>query len=123
MPPNTGQEQSYLTASQMARKADLPRMPHLNGSREELRTSGGNRTCPGRRSAKIPRLSTRTSLQTTDESKPLLAIYGSKKSIPVYTANLLQRWSLIMMNYNFTIEYRTTSNFGQADALSHLIAD
>ncbi|PIO72744.1 integrase core domain protein [Teladorsagia circumcincta] len=57
------------------------------------------------------------------DHKPLLAIYGSKKGIPVYTANRLQRWSLIMMNYNFTIEYRTTKNFGQADALSRLIAD
>ncbi|PIO69892.1 hypothetical protein TELCIR_08274 [Teladorsagia circumcincta] len=57
------------------------------------------------------------------DHKPLLAIYGSKEGIPVYTANRLQRWSLIMMNHNFTIEYRTTSNFGQADALSRLIAD
>ncbi|XGW25993.1 hypothetical protein V3C99_006978 [Haemonchus contortus] len=57
------------------------------------------------------------------DHKPLLAIFGNKKGIPVYTANRLQRWSLLMLNYNFTIEHRTSNNFGQADALSRLIAE
>uniref|UniRef100_A0A7I5EEM7 RT_RNaseH domain-containing protein n=1 Tax=Haemonchus contortus TaxID=6289 RepID=A0A7I5EEM7_HAECO len=57
------------------------------------------------------------------DHKPLLAIFGSKKGVPVYTANQLQRWALIVKNYDFTIEYRSTTNFGQADALSRLIAE
>nr|CDJ84418.1 RNA-directed DNA polymerase (reverse transcriptase) domain containing protein [Haemonchus contortus] len=57
------------------------------------------------------------------DHKPLLAIFGSKKGVPVYTANRLQRWALIVKNYDFTIEYRSTTNFGQADALSRLIAE
>uniref|UniRef100_A0A7I4YY53 RNA-directed DNA polymerase n=1 Tax=Haemonchus contortus TaxID=6289 RepID=A0A7I4YY53_HAECO len=57
------------------------------------------------------------------DHKPLLAIFGSKKGVPVYTANRLQRWALIVKNYDFTIEYRHTTNFGQADALSRLIAE
>ena len=57
------------------------------------------------------------------DHKPLLSIYGSKKGVPVYTANRLQRWCLIMMNYNFTIEYRNTNDFGQADVLSRLISE
>ncbi|PIO64087.1 hypothetical protein TELCIR_14296 [Teladorsagia circumcincta] len=52
------------------------------------------------------------------DHKPLLAILGSKNGVPIYTANTLQRWALIVKNYDFTIEYRSTSNFGQADALS-----
>ncbi|VDL66057.1 unnamed protein product [Nippostrongylus brasiliensis] len=57
------------------------------------------------------------------DHKPLLAIFGSKKGVPVYTANRLQRWALLLKNYNFTINYTSTSNFGQADALSRLIAE
>ncbi|XGW21465.1 hypothetical protein V3C99_004430 [Haemonchus contortus] len=48
------------------------------------------------------------------DHKPLLAIFGSKKGVP--------RWAL-SENYDFTIEYRSTTNFGQADALSRLIAE
>ncbi|EYC28568.1 hypothetical protein Y032_0007g3292 [Ancylostoma ceylanicum] len=56
------------------------------------------------------------------DHKPLLAIFGSKKGVPVYSANCLQRWATTLLNYNFTIEYVNTKDFGQADALSRLIA-
>nr|CDJ93709.1 RNA-directed DNA polymerase (reverse transcriptase) and Integrase domain containing protein [Haemonchus contortus] len=62
-------------------------------------------------------------IELLTEHKPLLVIFGSKKGVPVYTANRLQRWALIVKNYDFTIEYRSTTNFGQADALSRLIAE
>uniref|UniRef100_A0A1I7XMX5 RT_RNaseH domain-containing protein n=1 Tax=Heterorhabditis bacteriophora TaxID=37862 RepID=A0A1I7XMX5_HETBA len=52
-------------------------------------------------------------LQT--DHKPLLAIFGNKKGVPTYTANRLQR-------YDFLIQYVNTTNSGQADALSRLIA-
>ncbi|XP_029142978.1 uncharacterized protein K02A2.6-like, partial [Protobothrops mucrosquamatus] len=55
------------------------------------------------------------------DHKPLLAIFGSKKGIPVYTANRLQRWALILLGYDFEIRYQSTTSFGQADALSRLI--
>ncbi|EPB65110.1 hypothetical protein ANCCEY_15827, partial [Ancylostoma ceylanicum] len=57
------------------------------------------------------------------DHKPLLAIFGSKKGLPTYSANRLLRWSPILRGYDFTIEYRKTANFGQADALSRLIAE
>ena len=56
------------------------------------------------------------------DHKPLLAVFGSKKGIPVYTANRLQRWATTLLAYNFSIEYLSTTSFGQADALSRLIA-
>ncbi|XGW28165.1 hypothetical protein V3C99_008177 [Haemonchus contortus] len=57
------------------------------------------------------------------DHKPLLSIFGSKKGLPAYTANRLLRWSLILRGYDFKIEYRKTTDFGQADALSRLIAE
>ncbi|PIO60823.1 integrase core domain protein [Teladorsagia circumcincta] len=57
------------------------------------------------------------------DHKPLVSIFGSKKGLPAYTANRLLRWSLILRGYDFKIEYRKTTDFGQADALSRLIAE
>ncbi|WKY12958.1 hypothetical protein Q1695_004069 [Nippostrongylus brasiliensis] len=57
------------------------------------------------------------------DHKPLVAIFGNKNGIPSYTANRLLRWSLILHGYDFKIEYRKTTEFGQADALSRLIAE
>lgn len=56
------------------------------------------------------------------DHKPLLSIFGSKKGIPVYTANRLQRWALILLAYNFEIKYTNTLEFGHADVLSRLIS-
>ena len=56
------------------------------------------------------------------DHKPLLAIFGSKKGIPIYTANRLQRWATILLGYDFNIKYRSTDKIGQADALSRLIS-
>ena len=47
-------------------------------------------------------------LQT--EHKPLLSIFGSKKGIPTHTANWLQQWSIILLNYNFKMEYISSKN-------------
>ncbi|KAK6763082.1 hypothetical protein RB195_023694 [Necator americanus] len=38
------------------------------------------------------------------DHKPLLAIFGSKKGVLVYSANRLQRWATMLLNYSFTIE-------------------
>ncbi|XP_062557640.1 uncharacterized protein K02A2.6-like [Armigeres subalbatus] len=58
-------------------------------------------------------------LQT--DHAPLLRIFGSKKGIPTYTANRLQRWALTLLSYDFSIEYVSTDKFGNADVLSRLI--
>ncbi|XP_055699110.1 uncharacterized protein K02A2.6-like [Phlebotomus papatasi] len=55
------------------------------------------------------------------DHKPLLAIFGSKKGIPIHTANRLQRWALILLAYEFTLEFVPTDKFGAADILSRLI--
>ncbi|VDL80945.1 unnamed protein product [Nippostrongylus brasiliensis] len=38
------------------------------------------------------------------DHKPHVAIFGTRKGIPIYSANRLQRWVTILLNYNFTIE-------------------
>ncbi|KHJ97663.1 hypothetical protein OESDEN_02354 [Oesophagostomum dentatum] len=55
------------------------------------------------------------------DHKPLLHIFGPKKIVPVYTANRLQRWKLILLGYDFDLEYEKTTEFGQADDFSRLI--
>ncbi|KAK6739479.1 hypothetical protein RB195_008142 [Necator americanus] len=55
------------------------------------------------------------------DQKPFLAIFGSKKGVPVYSANRLQRWATMLLNYSFTIEFINTKDFGQVDALSRLV--
>jgi len=61
----------------------------------------------------------RFTLQT--DHKPLLTVFGHKNSIPIYTANRLQRWALQLLTYDFQIQYIKTTEFGHADILSRLI--
>ena len=58
-------------------------------------------------------------LQT--DHRPLISILGSKKRIPAHTANRLQRWDTILLNYDFQMEYVPSKKFGHADGLSMLI--
>ena len=55
------------------------------------------------------------------DHKPLITIFGSKKGLPVYTANRLLRWGKIILNCNFKIEFLTSKNICHADSLSQLI--
>ncbi|EPB65739.1 reverse transcriptase [Ancylostoma ceylanicum] len=55
------------------------------------------------------------------DHKPLLAIFGSKKGVPVHSANRLMRWATMLIGYDFDTEYIKTDSFGQADGLSRLI--
>lgn len=55
------------------------------------------------------------------DHKPLLSIFGSKNGIPVYSANRLQRWALILTTYDFNIQYTSSTEIGTADMLSRLI--
>ena len=58
-------------------------------------------------------------LQT--DHKPLITIFGSKKGLPIYTANRLLRWGTILLNDNFKIEYLPSKQISHADGLSRLV--
>ena len=64
---------------------------------------------------KIPKIPTwkRFILQT--DHKPLIAIFGSKKGLPVYNANRLLHWGTILLNYNFKILFLTSKNICHTD--------
>ena len=44
-------------------------------------------------------------------------IYGLKKGLPTHTANRLQRWSTILLNYDFKMVYLPSNKFGHANGL------
>lgn len=54
------------------------------------------------------------------DHKPLLAIFGAKSSLQPYAAARLHRWSVHMSQFEYDIEYRSTHDHGNADALSRL---
>lgn len=56
------------------------------------------------------------------DHKPLLSLFGPDKPTPALAANRLARWALMLSQYNYTIEYRSTKSHGNADALSRLPA-
>lgn len=58
-------------------------------------------------------------LQIDDE--PLLIIVRLKKELPVYTVNRLLKWSTILLNYNFKLEYLSSKQIKDADGVSWLI--
>lgn len=53
--------------------------------------------------------------------RPLLIVYGSKKGISVHTANRLQRWGTISLNYNAKMKFVPFKKLIYADVLSRLI--
>lgn len=54
------------------------------------------------------------------DHKPLLAIPRPKSAIPTLAALRLQWWALILMAYNYEIEYRQSADHANADALYSL---
>ena len=54
------------------------------------------------------------------DTKPLSAILGTKKGIPVLAASRLQRWAILLSAYDYKIEFRSTKQHMNADALSRL---
>ena len=58
-------------------------------------------------------------LQT--DHRPLLAIFGSKKGIPIHTANRLQRWATMLLNYSFKMEFLLSKEITHVGGLSRLI--
>lgn len=54
------------------------------------------------------------------DHKPLLTICGSKKGIPVYTSNRLQRLGTTLLDYDIKAKYQPITDFGLTNALSRL---
>lgn len=54
------------------------------------------------------------------DHKPLLALFAPEKATSALAANRLARWSLLLGQYDYSIEYRRTAKHGNADALSRL---
>lgn len=53
------------------------------------------------------------------DHKPLLCIFGSKRGLPVFAANRLQRWAHILSAFDYDIQYVSSAN-NCADYLSRL---
>ena len=54
------------------------------------------------------------------DHKPLIAMFNPNKGTPTLAANRLSRWANQLHQYDYTIEYRSTTKHGNADALSRL---
>ena len=51
---------------------------------------------------------------------PIVKILGQKTGIPALAAARMQRWSLILSAYDYTIDYRKSADHANADGLSRL---
>ena len=54
------------------------------------------------------------------DHKPLLGVFSPTKNISPMSSGRIQRWSLLLQGYNFTLRHRSGSLLGTADALSRL---
>ncbi|XP_037942535.1 uncharacterized protein K02A2.6-like [Teleopsis dalmanni] len=54
------------------------------------------------------------------DHKPLVSIFSPDKNLPSMSTHRLQRWAIILMSYQFEIQYRRTADHSNADALSRL---
>ncbi|XP_046856097.1 uncharacterized protein K02A2.6-like [Xenia sp. Carnegie-2017] len=54
------------------------------------------------------------------DHKPLTMILGPKRGVPVLAVSRLQRWAIQLGAYQYDIEYRTSKNNANVDALSRL---
>ena len=54
------------------------------------------------------------------DHKPLLSLFSETKGIPMQASGRIQRWALLLANYQYTVKYRSSGAHGNADALSRL---
>ena len=57
------------------------------------------------------------------DHKPLTKILGPKTDVPTLAALRLQRWSLILMTYNYDVKYKRSEDHANADYLSRAPVD
>ena len=54
------------------------------------------------------------------DHKPLIHIFNEAKSVPIMASVCLQKWTLTLSGYSYSIKYKKGSLQGNADALSRL---
>ena len=54
------------------------------------------------------------------DHKPLLVILGPKKGVPTLAAARTQRWVLILLAYQYELQFRSTDEHKNAEMLSRL---
>ena len=54
------------------------------------------------------------------DHKPLITLFSEKKAVSSQASGKIQRWSLTLGIYEYTISFKPTSAHGNADALSRL---
>ena len=57
------------------------------------------------------------------DHKQLVTILGPKTAVPTLAAARMQRWAVILQAYNYQVEYRSSAEHANADALSRLPCD
>ncbi|GBM91600.1 Uncharacterized protein K02A2.6 [Araneus ventricosus] len=66
------------------------------------------------------KLNLRRRFTLVTDHKPLVAIFGSKRGLPVLTATRLLHYALILQSFQFDIVFLKTADHGNADFLSRL---
>lgn len=54
------------------------------------------------------------------DHRPLVTILGPKTSVPTLAAVRMQRWALMLQMYDYSVEFRKSSDHANADAMSRL---
>ena len=54
------------------------------------------------------------------DHKPLMSILGPKKGLPTLAAARIQRWAILLLGYQYDLEFRTSEQHNNADGLSRL---
>ena len=55
------------------------------------------------------------------DNKPLIHLFKPSAPSPMQSAARLQRWSLILASYDYSIQYRSSVNHSNADSMSRLL--
>ena len=54
------------------------------------------------------------------DNKPFQSLLAGNKSVPVQTSSRIQRWALTLASFEYLLEFRSTAQHSNADALSRL---
>ncbi|ETN77411.1 hypothetical protein NECAME_11081 [Necator americanus] len=98
------------------REGNMARKPKSHRCRKELWSDRERGTRLDIRYPEVSPLYIWTSIQAPQGSQAVATHFRTKKMV-----HRLQRWKLILLGYDFDIEYQKTTECGQADVLSRLI--